>query len=117
MEKRGLSPKAHVFGSSAGNGECLVQIEAVCVKILYPRPVGLRGGYPSVRGFNRDTDAVVLAHEQQGQWRPVRGSPTRGVERPLSGRMIGRGIAKRAHDDSIFLERTVLGRVPACKTQ
>src|SRR3546814_12039787 len=60
---------------------------------------------PARRRARRNAAAIVLAKEDQRHGRTLIRRPARGVERPLPGRVIRRGVAEAREHDRIVGER------------
>src|SRR3546814_6248740 len=61
--------------------------------------------HPAVGRLDRDTDAVVLAHEQHRRRQPLVGGPGGGVERGLRGGVVARRVAEGADRDAVVGDR------------
>ena len=59
---------------------------------------------PARRGARGNADAIILAQEHDGHRRALKRGPRGGVNRAQRGRMVGRGIAKRAQHHTVFGE-------------
>src|SRR3546814_13821343 len=77
------------------------QVEAVGGEVVEVGATGEVARHPAVGRLARDTDAVVLAHEQRRRRQPLVGVPGGGVERGQSGGVDARRDAAGADRDAV----------------
>ena len=114
MQERGLPASANVVGGFARHAIGLVDVQPVAPEVFQPRPILEARRDPACRCLGRNADAVVLADEQKRQRDRLVGRPLRRIERTLRGRMVGRGVAERAHRRSHRPAGAMFRPVTAC---
>jgi hypothetical protein len=109
VQKCGLAPFAHEFRRLLRHGESVKDIQPVCLEIGKTGAGGKPRLDPALGRLGGNADAVVFAHEQQGQRDRLIGRPSGGIERALCGGMVGRCIAKAAHHKRIVGKLRMFG--------
>ena len=104
-----LAAGAHDVCRALCGAEAVENVQPVAGEVVQARAVAEAGRDPARRGFRGDSDAIVLAAEQQRQRHALIGRPLRRVERPLRRGMIGRGIAEAGEDKAIIGQNRMLG--------
>ena len=95
-----------LFDDSVG----VVNIQTIGAKILKAGAVLETCRDPAFGRLGGNADAVVFAYKQQRQRDCLIRGPASGVEGPLCGGMVGRRIAKAAHDQRIIRQNAVFRR-------
>ena len=108
VQENGSARAAGMIGRLGGGAMGGDDIQAVALDVFQRRAVGKRRLDPATRGAHGNPDPVVLAHEDDRHWPTLEGGPAGGVNRPLGGGVIGRGVAEAAHDDAIVGQWLVL---------
>ncbi len=101
VQERGRPPFPHPRDRLQRGVVGLRQVATVGREVAEPRAVAVSAAHPAFGRAHADTQAVVLADQQQGQRQPLAGAVAGGVDGAGRGRVVDRGVAEVADDHSV----------------
>ena len=101
VQERRSAAGAHLVSECGGGVEHGLRVRPVDQPVVQARSVTERRFDPARRGRDADPEPVVLTHQQQRDRQAAVGYVAGGVDRALGGRVVGAGIAERAHRERI----------------